>query len=118
MERTKELYARLLPELPVPILLPGEGGVTARGHWADTGGINKHKQSRPILTRYERASIVGMRMEQLQRGAEPFVTVDEKDTGVRDIAIRELEERKLPFLVARKLPDGKKDVVSVKELLG
>jgi DNA-directed RNA polymerase I, II, and III subunit RPABC2 len=72
--------------------------------------------TRPVLTRYERASVIGTRMEQLQHGARPFVDVD----GIRDvraIALRELQERKLPFIIARKLPDGRKELWPLRELL-
>ena len=75
--------------------------------------------TRPVLTRYERASIVGMRMEQLQRNAIPFVDVGSMGKpDVRAIAMKELEERKLPFVIVRKLPDGRKEVWPLADLLG
>ncbi|PNH00396.1 DNA-directed RNA polymerases I, II, and III subunit RPABC2 [Tetrabaena socialis] len=75
--------------------------------------------TRPVLTRYERASIIGMRMEQLQHGALPFVDIAENTrTDVRKIALLELEQRKLPFIVVRKLPDGQKEQWALSELLG
>lgn len=77
------------------------------------------KVTRPVLTRYERASIIGRRMEQLQHGARPFVDVDpSQSTDVRSIALRELNERKLPFEVLRKLPDGRCEKWPLNELLG
>jgi DNA-directed RNA polymerase subunit K len=67
------------------------------------------------LTKYERTQVVGMRAEQLARGAQPFVDVSvanntAPDGGASvyyDIAERELEAHRLPFVVVRKLPDGK-----------
>lgn len=75
--------------------------------------------TRPVLTRYERASIIGLRMEQLQRGAKPFIdALNDGVRGIRSIALEELEQRRLPFVVVRKLPDGRKEHWSLHELLG
>ena len=80
---------------------------------------NDSRVSRPVLTRYERASIMGRRMEQLQRGAIPFVEIPAgTSTNAHDVALLELEQRKLPFIVVRKLPDGKKEEWRLSELLG
>ncbi len=73
--------------------------------------------SRPVLTRYEKASIVGMRMEQLQRGARPFVDVPEGTMiSAREIAMDEMTQGKLPFVVVRKLPDGRREHWKLSEL--
>jgi DNA-directed RNA polymerase subunit K/omega len=70
------------------------------------------------MTRYERAAIVGMRMEQLQRGATPLVEVpDRQRTTIRAIALKELDERVLPFMVMRKQPNGQKEVWHLNQLL-
>ncbi len=69
------------------------------------------------LTKYERTQVIGMRAEQLARGAQPFVDVTAADatSGVGgasvyyDIAERELEAHRLPFIVVRKMPDGKSE---------
>ena len=64
-------------------------------------------KTKNILTKYERVKIVGLRSEQLQRGADPYVEVDHsKDFNPRDIATEELRQRKLPFMIKRPLPDG------------
>ncbi len=70
------------------------------------------------LTKYERTQVVGMRAEQLARGAQAFVDVPEAKPGdaavnVYDIAERELEARRLPFIVVRKLPDGKTERIRI-----
>lgn len=57
------------------------------------------------LTRYEKASVIGMRMEQLQRGANPMVDVSGMES-VREIALAELAQGRLPFVVTRRLPNG------------
>jgi DNA-directed RNA polymerase I, II, and III subunit RPABC2 len=64
-------------------------------------------KTKNILTKYERVKIIGLRSEQLQRGADPYVPIDNKiDFNPRDIAIEELKNNKLPFMLRRMLPDG------------
>jgi DNA-directed RNA polymerase I, II, and III subunit RPABC2 len=64
-------------------------------------------KTKNILSKYERVKIVGMRSEQLQRGADPYVEFDTtKDFNPREVAMEELKQRKLPFMIKRPLPDG------------
>jgi DNA-directed RNA polymerase subunit K/omega len=72
-----------------------------------------------IMSRYERATVIGERMEQLRRGAMPLVLIPEGViTTVRKIALQELEERKLPFSIVRTRPDGSKaPPIPISELL-
>lgn len=60
----------------------------------------------PILTRYEKARALGERAKQINSGAKPFVKVDETIIDGYLIALKELEEKKLPFIVKRPLPNG------------
>lgn len=67
------------------------------------------RQRRPPvpMTKYEHAKIVGVRAEQIARGAQPFVTADDGERfDPIAIATRELYAGVLPFIVVRKLPDG------------
>jgi DNA-directed RNA polymerase subunit K/omega len=60
----------------------------------------------PMLTKYEKARVLGQRAKQINDGATPFVKVPE---GVIDgylIAIKELAEKKIPFIIRRPLPNG------------
>ena len=71
----------------------------------DSGTDGNHL-SPPFLTVYERTKILGTRTNQLAEGARPFVTVPEYMTNPLDIAKLELEQRRLPFIVKRPMPDG------------
>lgn len=62
-----------------------------------------------ILSKFEKVKILGIRAEQLQRGAIPNVDFDEANFDALKIAKKELQERKLPFMLCRKLPNGKKE---------
>lgn len=59
------------------------------------------------MTKYEHAKVIGIRAEQIARGAQQFVTDDPGSVfDPIDIASRELQAGVLPFIVVRKLPDG------------
>lgn len=63
-----------------------------------------NKQTKPFLTKYERARIIGVRAEQLANGFNSSVNT-EGMTDVVKIAEKELKERKLPLIIQRTLPD-------------
>jgi DNA-directed RNA polymerase I, II, and III subunit RPABC2 len=63
-------------------------------------------RSQPFLTVYERTKILGFRANQLSQGARPFVDVPEYVTKPIEIAHIELEQRRLPFIIKRPMPDG------------
>ena len=74
----------------------------------DTDGkiIDPFHKTLPILSRYEKARILGERAKQLNSGAEPFIEVDETLIDGYLIALKELEEKKIPFIIQRPLPNG------------
>ena len=91
------------------------------------------KISKPIMTIYEFDKIIALRTQQIASGAPLFVDVDEgnesnesKAVGnnlniksnmeLRQIALRELIEGRLPFMVERKLPNNKKEYYRLKDL--
>ena len=70
----------------------------------------------PMLTKYEKTRILGQRAKQINDGATPFIKVPE---GVIDgylIAIRELEEKKIPFIIRRPLPNRGSEYWMVEDL--
>lgn len=60
----------------------------------------------PILTKYEKARLIGSRAEQINRGAMPSIPVDDNLIDGRTIAIMEFEKKSIPFIIARPLPSG------------
>lgn len=60
----------------------------------------------PFITRYERARILGERAKQLNAGGKPFVDVDPTVIDGYLIALKEYEEKKIPFIIKRPLPNG------------
>jgi len=60
----------------------------------------------PFITKYERARILGERAKQVNSGAKPFVEVDPEILDGYLIAVAEFEQKKIPFIVKRPLPNG------------
>lgn len=61
----------------------------------------------PYLTKYEKSKILGQRAIQINEGCVPFVDVEDDITDGYTIALKELEEKKIPFIIKRPLPNGK-----------
>ena len=66
-------------------------------------------KSRNFMTKYEKVKIIGLRAEQIQRGAVPYVEFDKVNFDPIDIAMKELDARKLPFMICRTMPNGDKE---------
>jgi DNA-directed RNA polymerases I, II, and III subunit RPABC2 len=76
----------------------------------------KQKITIPILTKYEKARIIGYRAKQLELGAIPFV--DTKGlVNTIDIVKKELYSKKLPFIIRRPLPDGSYEDWPIQDLV-
>ena len=70
----------------------------------------------PILTRYEKAKILGLRAKQLNHGSKPFVKIPRDMINGITIANKELEEKKIPFIIRRPLPNGGSEYWNVSDL--
>ncbi len=70
----------------------------------------------PLLTKYERARIIGMRTVQLNNGAAPLIEVPDTLLDNVIIAEKELAAKKIPFILCRPLPDGRKEYWKLEDL--
>ena len=68
------------------------------------GGDSRHT-SQPFLSNYEKTKILSFRSNQLAQGARPYITVPEHMINVLEIAKLELNQRRLPYIVKRPMPD-------------
>ena len=78
--------------------------------------IDSLHRTLPMMTKYEKTRILGQRAKQINDGASPFVKVPE---GVIDgylIALKELEEKKIPFIIRRPLPNRGSEYWMVEDL--
>ena len=68
--------------------------------------VDPYHRAQPFLTIFEKTKILGFRANQLSQGARPYVDVPEYVTKAIEIAHLELEQRRLPFILKRPMPDG------------
>jgi DNA-directed RNA polymerase subunit K/omega len=78
---------------------------------------DKNHMTYPFLTQYERTRILGMRANQLSQGAHPFVIVPSHVTDVREIARLELEQKAIPYILKRPLPNGEYEYWRLADLM-
>ena len=68
------------------------------------------------MTKFEKAKIIGIRSEMLANGAQAMVTVPKNTINVKDIALLELQEKKIPLLVRRFYPNKDYEDLRVEDL--
>jgi DNA-directed RNA polymerase I, II, and III subunit RPABC2 len=82
----------------------------------DNNIIDPLHRTLPILSRYERARILGERAKQINSGAKPFIDVDPSMIDGYLIALKELDEKRIPFIIQRPLPNGASEYWRVADL--
>ena len=70
----------------------------------------------PILTRYEKAKVIGIRAKQINNGAHVFIDVPHNMIEGLTIAEKELEAKKIPFIIRRPMPNGGSEYWKVSDL--
>lgn len=70
----------------------------------------------PFLTKYEKADILGKRASQINEGAALFTQVDPSVIDGYLIALKEFEEKKIPFIIQRPLPNGSMEYWKLQDL--
>jgi DNA-directed RNA polymerase subunit K/omega len=70
----------------------------------------------PFLTKYEMTRVIGQRAKQLDNGAKAFVKVPLNVVDGYPIALLELEQKKLPFIIKRPYPNGGVEYWNVSDL--
>ena len=70
----------------------------------------------PYLTKYEKTRILGQRSKQIECGAKPLVKVPENIIDSYIIAELELQQKRIPFIIRRPLPNGGSEYWNLKDL--
>jgi DNA-directed RNA polymerase subunit K/omega len=96
---------QVIPKIPLQFVPPG-------GDKADS-----NHRTYPFLTNFEKTKIIGLRANQISKGSVPFIAVPKHITDVRDIARLELEQKRLPFIIKRPLPNGQFEYWRLADLL-
>jgi DNA-directed RNA polymerase subunit K/omega len=78
--------------------------------------IDPLHKTMPFITKYERSRILGERAKQINAGAKIFVDVEPTVIDGYLIAIKEFDERKIPFIIKRPLPNGGSEYWKFKDL--
>lgn len=68
--------------------------------------VDKLHKTIPILTKFEKARILGIRAKQLNDGAKPFVKLPPNVIDGYTIANMELTQKLMPFIIRRPIPNG------------
>ena len=69
--------------------------------------LKKTYKSKPKLSKYEKTKILGLRAVQIKNGAKTLITVAPHITDELDIAVEEMKQRKIPFILERNIGKSK-----------
>ena len=77
--------------------------------------------SLPWMTKYEFDQLIGLRTMHLSKGAVPFIDLPadftiKSNMDLRLIAIEELKNGKLPYIIERPMPNKKSEFWRVRDL--
>lgn len=70
----------------------------------------------PFITKYEKARILGDRAKQINAGSKPYVKIEPFMIDGYIIALKEFEEKRIPFIIKRPLPNGGCEYWKLKDL--
>ena len=75
----------------------------------------------PWMTKYELNALISLRTLHIARGAPPMIDLAENfsvntNMELRKVAIQELKEKRLPYIIKRPLPNGKHEYWPVSDL--
>jgi DNA-directed RNA polymerase subunit K/omega len=81
--------------------------------------LDKPKVSKLIMTKYEFNGIISLRTTQIAMGGIAFIDIPEdikSNMDLRKIAIEELKQNKIPYIIKRPLPNNKYEFIRVRDL--
>ena len=85
-----------------------------------TDAVKQPRITREFYTKYEYTALLATRAQQIAEGAKPLVSLEGLKQSdpmfVWNVARREIEQRKLPFMIRRQLPNGESEYWSTQEL--
>jgi DNA-directed RNA polymerase subunit K/omega len=85
-----------------------------------TESLDNDRKTLPVYSKYEYTVLLGTRAQQLAEGSKPLADLKGLDTAspqfIWNLAKREILERKLPFIIHRRLPGGGSEYWSCSEL--
>ena len=76
----------------------------------------KRRVTNPLLTKYEKARILGVRATQISKGAKPTIDIGDMKDALK-IAEHEFKHGDIPLIIRRHLPDGGYEDWTLKEVI-
>ena len=76
----------------------------------------KNFKTSPVLSKYEKTRIISERVQQLSNGGIPFISNTERYSSIFDIALKELDMKKLPFIIKRTISGNKCELWKLEDL--
>jgi len=77
--------------------------------------IDQFHKTTPILTKYEKTKLLGLRVVQLNNNANPYFSVNQHMSSI-EIANREIELKLIPLIIKRPLSNNKFEYWKLKDL--
>lgn len=78
--------------------------------------IDPFHKTIPILTKYEKARILGQRAKQIENNSKVFININDTIVDSYSIAELELKAKKIPFIIKRPLPGGACEYWKIQDL--
>ena len=78
--------------------------------------IDDNHKTLPILSKYERAKILGQRAKQINNGDKVYIQIPDNIIDSYLIAELELKAKKLPFIIKRPIIGGNSEYWKIKDL--
>lgn len=75
---------------------------------------NIKKKTVPFLNKFEKARLIGVRIQQLSSGAQPKIN-NVNLNSIKEIVEEELKQRKIPLMIKRNLPNGEYEIWKLEE---
>ena len=71
--------------------------------YRDYNQLKKSYKTKPLLSKYEKTRILSERSQQLANGAPPYLSNPHSYNSIYEVAIEELNQKKIPFIVQRRV---------------
>ena len=78
---------------------------------------NSKRVTKPFMTRFEKAKILGVRSEMIANGAPALINVPRGITSTYEIATMEYNQKKIPLMIKRKLPNNSFEYWKIDDLV-
>ena len=67
-----------------------------------TNYYSNFKKTQPIITKFEKAKIIGIRAQMIADGSEPLIEINNLKNAI-EIAEEEYKQKKIPLLITRNI---------------